>query len=76
MKKTLLTLLTLGITSTILSAQNINTGTIEVNGDVSFGFGSQEKEINGNDTDTDVMGLSLNALYYVAPNLGVGLHWE
>lgn len=76
MKKTLLTLLAMGIIPNTLSAHNINTGTIEVTGGTNLNFSSSEVDQNGNDTDVDEFGLSVTSLYYVAPNLGVGLHWE
>jgi len=76
MKKTLLTLLTIGIIPSTLTAHSIQTGTIEVTGGTNLSFSSGEIDRNGNDTDVDSTELSLSGLYYVAPNLGVGLHWE
>lgn len=75
MKKTLLALLAMGIIPNTLFAHNIQTGSIEVSGDVDLSFGSGEQEVNGRDTDIDGMSLSLSTLYYVAPNLGVGIYW-
>jgi len=76
MKKTLLTLLAVGIIPNTLSAHNINTGTIEVTGGANLTFGSGETKQNGDSTDAKGTKLSVNSLYYVSPNLGVGLHWE
>jgi len=73
MKKTLLTLLAVGIIPNTLAAHNINTGTIEVTGGANLSFISGERN---KDTDVKSTNLSLDSLYYVAPNLGVGLHWE
>jgi long-subunit fatty acid transport protein len=75
MKKPLFALLAMGIIPSTLLAHNIQTGTIEVTGDVDLSFFSGEKEVNGKETDIDGMSLSLSTLYYVAPNLGVGLSW-
>ncbi len=66
----------MGIIPNTLSAYNINTGTIEVSGGANFTFASATVDQNGNDTDVDGTELSIDGLYYVAPNLGVGIHWE
>jgi hypothetical protein len=76
MKKTLLTLLAIGIIPNTLTAHTIQTGTIEVTGGTSLNFSSGEIDRNGNDIDLDETELSITSLYYIAPNLGVGLHWE
>jgi len=76
MKKTLLTFLALGIIPDTLTAHNIQTGTIEVIGGTTLNFTSSTIEQNGRDTDIDSRELSLTGLYYIAPNLGVGMHWS
>ena len=76
MKKTLLTLLAVGIIPNTLTAHNIQTGTIEVTGGTTLNFTSSTIEQNGRDTDIDSRELSLTGLYYIAPNLGVGMHWS
>jgi long-subunit fatty acid transport protein len=76
MKKELLLLLAIGLIPNTVTAHTIQIGTIEVTGGASLSFSSEEIDQNGNDTDIDTTKLSLTSLYYVAPNLGVGLHWE
>ena len=76
MKKKLLTLLAIGIIPYTLSAHTIKTQTIEVSGGANFTFASNTINQNGNDTDIDATELSVDSLYYVAPNLGIGLHWN
>jgi len=59
-------------------SKDISTGTVELSGDSSFSISSSkytEQGISGSE-DTDTVSLSLTALYYVSPNVGVGLFWS
>jgi outer membrane protein assembly factor BamA len=76
MKKILLILLTLGTIPHTLTAHNISTGTIEVEGGANFSFSSVEIDKGRDKDDIDKTELSLTSLYYISPNLGVGLHWS
>lgn len=58
-------------------AKDIAKGTIELSGDSSFSISSSESTQQGvsGSEDTDTRTLNLSALYYVAPNVGVGILW-
>jgi len=76
MKKTLLTLLGVAIIPATLLGKNIEERTIELKGDANLLFASIKEDTNGNDSDYDVTNLDFEGLYYIARNLGVGLHWD
>lgn len=59
-------------------SKEIAKGTVEVSGDSSFSISSSEAKqsgVSGSD-DTDTLSLSATAVYYVAPNVAVGLLWS
>jgi hypothetical protein len=76
MKKKLLTLLAIGIIPTMIFSKNIAQGKIEVKGDVNLNFSSAKYDSNGKDIDVDNTELSFVGLYYIIPNLGLGLNWN
>ena len=80
MKKSLLSTVTASLLclSTASYAHNINKGTIEIGGDLDFSVTSGElKPEQGNGKiETDFTTFSANALYYIQPNLGLGVIWD
>lgn len=60
-----------------VSAKELAEGTVEVSGDSSLSLSSTKTDYSGGGSeDTDIRTLSLTALYYVAPNIGVGIMWN
>ncbi len=58
----------------VASAEGLAAGTFELTGGSNLGFNSDSVEVkDGTTTDTTQYGLSTTGLYYVIPNLGVGL---
>lgn len=78
MKKFILgtSLITLTCLSATASARNLSQGTIEVGGNSNFSLSSLETEVGNSSFDTDSTTFDINGLYYVQPNLGVGLIWN
>ena len=80
MKKSLLSTIAASLfcISTVSYANNINQGTIEIGGDLDFSvFSGELKPEQGNGkTEIDSTYFSANALYYIQPNLGLGIIWN
>ena len=59
-------------------AKDISQGTIEIGGDSTLSISSSKSTVKGfsGSEDSDDVSLSLIALYYVAPNVGVGVFWN
>lgn len=78
MKKVVLPALFAGLMGVAMGAQarDMAQGTIEVGGDFDLSFSSLSRKSSGsNDTDVDVLDLRFDAVYYVVPNIGLGLLW-
>ena len=58
-------------------AKEISKGTVELSGASTFFISSSETTVSGmsGSVDEDTLLLSLSAIYYVAPNVGVGVFW-
>lgn len=79
MKNVILGASIIGLTclSATAFSRDLAQGTIEIGGGLDLSLGSSEMDITGSDTiDTDTTTLSASGLYYVAPNIGVGLTWD
>lgn len=61
----------------LVSAQSLQTGTLQLSGASALQFGSNKLEADGfADLDTTTRQLGADALYYVTPFLGVGLSFQ
>jgi len=79
MKNVILGASIIGLTclSATAFSRDLAQGTIEIGGDLDLSLDSSELDITGSDTmDTDTTTLNATGLYYVAPNIGVGLIWN
>jgi len=62
------------VSTTVSYARDLGKGTIEISGDFDLSVDSVDLKPEGFDKiTTDTTTLSVDALYYVAPNIGVGL---
>jgi hypothetical protein len=68
-------LVVLAMLPTFAMAADLTPGVIEVTGSSNLGFDSSSSKFEGaaNSTDTTRYGLDLTGIYYLTPNVGVGL---
>lgn len=58
-------------------SKDIAQGTIEIGGDSSLSISSTDSKYSGGGSDDiDIRTIDLSALYYVSPNVGVGVLWN
>lgn len=61
----------------VTTAQQLSAGTLQLSGGTQLSFTSGTIEFEGGDeVDVDTRSLNLGALYYVAPQLGIGLAFD
>jgi len=70
------TVAALSCVATGVMAKEIPAGTIAVGGQTDVSQASTTTTVNGTDIDVDVTTLKTGALYYVAPNVGLGVLWD
>lgn len=66
----------LSCVATGVMAKELSAGTFEVDGSTEFGVDSSTASLAATDVDYDTTKFSTAALYYFAPNVGVGIVWE
>lgn len=57
-------------------AKEIPTGTIEIGGQTDLSFNSSTTSVEGTDVDVDTTTMKVQELYYVMPNVGIGILWS
>ncbi len=73
MKRVIFSTIALALMATTAAAHEIDAGRVMFMGDTSLDYSSSEVSASGSETTTDKVELNFTSLYFVRPNLGVGL---